>query len=104
MLWPVVDQLCESCCERIANGWWKLRSGEYLTWENPKPERGYQKVRIPVELRCRIMIRDGVKCVQCGAEDGLTIDHIHPESRGGDLSPENLRTLCRSCNSRKGAR
>jgi 5-methylcytosine-specific restriction endonuclease McrA len=33
-----------------------------------------------------------------------TIDHIIPVSRGGTNDVDNLRLLCRSCNSKKGAR
>lgn len=44
-------------------------------------------------------------CTTCGATTDLTADHIQPISRGGHpLHPSNLRTLCRTCNSRKGAR
>lgn len=38
------------------------------------------------------------------ANESLSLDHIHPHSRGGSDQPENLQTLCRSCNSKKGAR
>lgn len=34
----------------------------------------------------------------------LSIDHIHPERHGGTLDEDNLQTLCRPCNSRKGSR
>lgn len=54
--------------------------------------------------RERIYERDGHMCVTCGATDDLTLDHIHPRALAGDDSDENLRTLCRPCNSRKGAR
>src|SRR5438552_3960763 len=37
------------------------------------------------------------------ATAGLTIDHVHPLSLGGTNEDGNLQTLCRSCNSRKGA-
>lgn len=53
------------------------------------------------ELRELIINRDQV-CLKCGRKDKLTIDHILPISKGGDNSPENLQTLCESCNSLKG--
>jgi 5-methylcytosine-specific restriction endonuclease McrA len=59
------------------------------------------------DLRWRIFARDSYTCQQCGAAGGkaeLTIDHITPVSRGGTNAETNLQTLCRSCNSRKGAR
>jgi len=43
-------------------------------------------------------------CSTCGATTDLTVDHIHPVSRGGDpYDPANCRTLCRHHNSSKGA-
>lgn len=54
--------------------------------------------------RARIYLRDGGACVTCGADDDLTIDHIIPRSKGGTHDDDNLQTLCRSCNSRKGSR
>lgn len=42
-------------------------------------------------------------CINCGATEGLTLDHIIPLSKGGDpFARENLTTLCISCNSSKG--
>lgn len=43
-------------------------------------------------------------CAECNSADDLTIDHITPLSRGGGDELANLRFLCRSCNSAKGAR
>lgn len=51
-----------------------------------------------------VFANDGYRCVKCGSRDNLTIDHIVPVVRGGTNDPNNLQTLCRSCNSRKGAR
>ena len=34
----------------------------------------------------------------------MTIDHIHPRSKGGTDDPENLQLLCAACNSTKGDR
>lgn len=54
------------------------------------------------KLRYDILNRDGFKCVICGAtrNDGakLQIDHIIPVSKGGQTTPDNLRTLCERCN------
>lgn len=64
----------------------------------------YQKRTIGQGLRMRVFERDGFTCCACGAKQSLTVDHIHPESKGGTLDPSNLQTLCRPCNSKKGAR
>ena len=48
--------------------------------------------------------RDGFRCVHCSSSDDLAIDHIIALARGGTNDLENLQLLCRSCNSRKGAR
>ncbi len=59
---------------------------------------------IPAALRRVVLDRDEHRCVSCGSADDLTLDHIRPWSLGGEDTEDNLRTLCRPCNSRKGAR
>lgn len=54
--------------------------------------------------RRAIFERDGNICLHCGTRQQLTVDHIWPVSLGGGDDPSNLQTLCRPCNSRKGAR
>ena len=60
------------------------------------------------ELRPRIsplvFRRDGHKCVYCGSVERLTVDHIQPQSKGGDHHISNLTTACRDCNSKKNAK
>lgn len=41
------------------------------------------------------------KCVFCGTEENLTIDHIVPISKGGSRRIENLQILCGPCNFKK---
>jgi len=63
-------------------------------------------IRVPLDpdIRWAIFQRDGYACLACGSRSDLTIDHVHAVSLGGSNDPSNLRTLCRSCNSSKGAR
>lgn len=46
--------------------------------------------------------RDGYRCVQCGATEDLTLDHIVPIGHGGSMAVTNLQTMCRTCNHAKG--
>ena len=68
--------------------------------------RGGQANRAPIpqDIRDLVSTRDGNACVRCHATDDLTLDHIYPWSLGGPDTPDNLRVLCRPCNSSKGDR
>jgi len=55
------------------------------------------------QLRKMIFKRDGNCCKYCGSKENLSIDHIKPVLVGGSNDISNLQTLCKSCNSRKGA-
>lgn len=55
-------------------------------------------------LRKMVMERDAYRCQQCGGWIDLEVDHIVPRSRGGTDDLDNLQTLCRTCNRRKGNR
>jgi hypothetical protein len=70
------------------------------------PELSFPAKKSPIPIRIRIAVwrRDGFSCRHCGSENNLTIDHIFPESKGGPAALDNLQTLCKSCNSRKGNR
>lgn len=65
-------------------------------------------VRMPyrgVEIsRKNIIKRDQGKCQYCGSKSNLTVDHVHPKSRGGPDTWENLTTACVKCNNKKGNR
>lgn len=63
----------------------------------------YRREPISPMLRERIYSRDGFACIECRSRTDLTLDHIYPWSLGGPDSEDNLQTLCRPCNSRKGA-
>jgi len=90
---------------------------DYCSWTDsklvplgePKSEPS-SRVRssLPAGVRMQVLARDSYTCRYCGdtAVDGarLEVDHVHPASRGGDDSTENLVTSCLRCNRGKGAR
>ncbi len=48
-------------------------------------------------MRCNLCM-----CRYCGASRDLTIDHVIPQSKGGQNTWNNLVTACMKCNQRKG--
>jgi len=58
--------------------------------------------------RFRILLRDGFRCLSCGASPikqpgiDLHVDHILPWSKGGETKDENLQCKCSKCNLGKG--
>ena len=67
-------------------------------------------IKLPYKLmmshrptRSMIYKRDGNKCQYCGTTKDLSLDHVHPRSRGGQDTWENLVTACRTCNTAKGS-
>jgi 5-methylcytosine-specific restriction endonuclease McrA len=94
----------------IADG---ARSIQSLHFKIQAPEvlvlSSYAKVppRGVVFNRFNLSRRDGNACQYCGARlplDKLTIDHVVPQSRGGETSWENCVLACMRCNNRKGSR
>jgi len=48
--------------------------------------------------------RYGNRCLSCGEQKELTVDHVVSLKDGGSNTIDNLQPLCLSCNSRKGAK
>ncbi|HXI18981.1 MAG TPA: HNH endonuclease signature motif containing protein [Chloroflexota bacterium] len=94
---------------RKAGRWYRrLRGGGDIdpAWTmstTPTPEW----LREHLRLRPLVIERDGYVCGICGgavAADDVSIDHIHPRSKGGPTMMGNLRVTHSRCNSRKGNR
>lgn len=101
-------EVCWTCAKKFVDGYWLQHSGETLDeWMNAEPVQRsgpYRKATISRSLSKAVFERDMYRCKKCGTHLDLSVDHIVPESKGGTLDMDNLQTLCRPCNSRKGAR
>lgn len=65
-----------------------------------EPRLHAQKFIGKKKIRNFIFNRDK-KCLRCGTDKNLSIDHIIPIFLGGENKLFNLQTLCKSCNSWK---
>jgi hypothetical protein len=83
---------------------WQPQQDGWLTSTCGLVELPASRPPIPDWLRELVYERDEWCCVACASTEDLTLDHIYPWSLGGPDTEDNLQTLCRSCNSRKGAR
>lgn len=70
---------------------------------DPGPGRN-EWLTLRPKLAKLVFERDEHKCKYCGSTKKLEIDHIVPLAKGGTNDLENLQILCKTCNSRKGAR
>lgn len=73
-------------------------------WVTHGPYYVVSRPPVPRKLRDRVFNRDGKKCLYCESTEKLTVDHIKPVSKNGKTIFSNLQTLCKTCNSKKGAR
>lgn len=51
-----------------------------------------------------VMVRDNFRCVKCGANRYVDMDHIKKRNDGGSEDLENLQLLCRACHTEKHGR
>ncbi|MDC5271856.1 HNH endonuclease [Acinetobacter baumannii] len=98
--------LCVECAREVANLYvydfecrWIDHDYAAKYGETTKPK---SRKTLPKKIRQSVFERDNFTCLYCESTSDLTIDHIVPVSCGGGDEVENLQTLCRVCNARKG--
>jgi len=99
------EMLRWSCMVDLFN---KGYTGEYISKIFGYSEKaGYLRYKRKIagvvtnKLRMSIFLRDNFKCVFCGSEEAIEVDHIIPVIKGGLTNKSNLQTLCFKCNSGK---
>lgn len=67
-----------------------------------------ERLRMYANHFCRdvrkFLINESSKCIKCGSNEKLHIDHIVPISKNGKNVLENVQILCQTCNLKKGNR
>ena len=63
--------------------------------------RSVYKRRVEWKNR-NVLVRDNYTCVYCGSKEKMTVDHVHPQCKGGKDTFENTVAACWKCNNRKG--
>lgn len=48
-----------------------------------------------------ILEKYGARCLKCGSDDRVQIDHVIPLTKGGPNVRDNLQPLCQACNKSK---
>ena len=69
--------------------------------ENKKTYKFKRKIGFTQKLKDGCLKRDNYKCIKCGFEIGLEVDHIIELIDGGDNKLSNLQTLCKKCHRKK---
>lgn len=94
-------------------GGWREALRKFVDWANdrdvpmePHDRQDLKSHKTPRNvnwrLRAQVLMRDSAKCRLCGATPAsgaiLQVDHIHPWSKGGETTIDNLQILCLVCN------
>lgn len=84
-----------------------------VQWARDNPERAALTARLKKQRRraagvltaaewLQILDKYEHRCLACGIDGALTIDHVIPVSKGGPNMADNVQPLCGPCNSSKG--
>lgn len=84
--------------------YFRTKKGKAAKARSGKNYRKNNAIVIAANKRDRYHSLSDKECVWCSTSVNLTLDHMHPQIKGGTSEPNNLQTLYRSCNSFKQAR
>lgn len=72
--------------------------------ENRRAEKLGLNQRVEFEEWLLLAIYYGLRCLACGEQTKIGMDHVVPLSRGGIHHISNIQPLCKDCNYAKKAR
>ncbi len=96
-----VDELFTSGGRAFPRDWYCFDRGRRPDVLVQEMERRKRRA-LTVAVRKAVWERDGGRCVQCGGQESLELDHVIPWADGGADTVGNLQLLCRTCNRGKG--
>lgn len=98
--------LLENPTKRICCEWLYDRYKEQRIDSLKRADSGFYQTKEWIQLREKVFDKLGCRCLKCGSEDFLHIDHIKPRSLYPELELEidNMQVLCRVCNIGKSNR
>lgn len=79
-------------------------SVKQIAYERSYMQRRKQSIINNKKVFSQVLEKSKGECKKCKTTDSLTVDHIIPILHGGTDDLNNLQALCRSCNSKKGAK
>ena len=84
-------KICSSCRRYTAAGGKAGKKSFYQSWEWKK-------------LRYQVLMYYGAKCMLCGSDHRIVVDHIKPRKKYPELELDfdNMQVLCNECNRGKG--
>lgn len=87
----------------------KIKEGyrKYIEFEENKSNEKRQlacRYTAKIEVKEHVFNKYGKKCLRCGSDENITLDHVVPVIKGGKNSLDNLQPLCASCNSWKNSK
>ena len=90
-------QIALNVCER--------QYQRYLRWDDYPLKRSRANIHISKRsIRDEIFDLYGEKCLKCGSNKNIQLDHIVPVVKGGSNDISNLQPLCKTCNTSKGTK
>lgn len=95
--------ICYDCLKDIFKNYYhKFEISNILDEIRLEEKPKYRKKPISTKIIKQVFKKYGFKCMKCGSEEKLQIDHIKSEYCGGKTEIDNLQVLCKFCNQSKG--